>query len=90
MLAEDNPSLEGVAAWAAEGPESLTTGEMLERYCLSRQKTLSLIQQMPAEGWWRTAQHEEFGSVTILQQASYFAKHERSHLPQIIAIRKTI
>jgi len=51
---------------------------------------VNLLTEMPVEGWWRTAQHEEFGSVTILQQASYFAKHERSHLPQIAAIRRTL
>jgi uncharacterized damage-inducible protein DinB len=90
MLAEDNPSLEGVAAWAAEGQASLTTIAMLERYRLSRQTTVELLGQMPVEGWWRTAWHEEFGSVTILQQASYFAKHERSHLPQIAAIRQKL
>jgi uncharacterized damage-inducible protein DinB/predicted RNA-binding Zn-ribbon protein involved in translation (DUF1610 family) len=90
MLAEDNPSLKGVAAWAAEGQETLASGGMFERYRASRQATLRLLQQMPVEGWWRTARHEEFGRVTILQQASYFAKHERSHLPQIVALRKVI
>jgi uncharacterized damage-inducible protein DinB len=90
MLAEENPSLAGVAAWAAESQASLTAAAMLDRYRLSRQATLELLRQMPAESWWRTAWHEEFGRVTILQQASYFAKHERSHLPQLAAIRKVI
>jgi len=90
MLAEDNPTLKGVAAWAAESQASLTTTAMLEQYRLSRQASVDLLRQMSVESWWRTAQHEEFGSVTILQQASYFAKHERSHLPQIAALRRTL
>ncbi len=39
---------------------------------------------------WRTGHHDEFGEVTVLQQASYFAKHERSHLPQIAESRRAI
>lgn len=31
----------------------------------------------------RTGRHEEFGVVSIKQQASYFAAHELTHLPQI-------
>jgi DinB superfamily len=88
MLAENNPSLKGVASWAAENQASLSATSMLDQYRLSRQATLNLLRQMPVESWWRTAEHEEFGSVTLLQQASYFAKHERSHLPKIAAIRK--
>jgi hypothetical protein len=49
-----------------------------------------LLDGIEWQDWWRTAQHEEFGSVTILQQASYFAKHERSHWPQIEAIRRAL
>ena len=71
-------------------PTGYETNNMLEQYRCSRQSTVNLLTEMPVEGWWRTAQHEEFGSVTILQQASYFAKHERSHLPQIAAIRRTL
>jgi hypothetical protein len=79
MLQEDNPSLKGVAAWKVDGEELLTGRDMLERYRQSRQATVRLLEGMEWQDWWRTAQHEEFGSVTILQQASYFAKHERSH-----------
>jgi uncharacterized damage-inducible protein DinB len=90
MLSEDNPSLEGVAAWTAEGQADLTAAAIQQRYRLSRQATLDRLRHMPVESWWRTAWHEEFGTVTILQQASYFAKHERAHLPQLAAIRKII
>jgi len=39
-------------------------------------------------GGWR--HHSEFGVVSLLQQASYFARHDASHLPQIDAIRAAI
>ena len=38
----------------------------------------------------RQGQHGEFGEVTVLQQASYFAKHDQSHLPQLDAIRRVL
>jgi hypothetical protein len=87
MLKEDNPSLKGVAAWKVEDEAQLTSWDMLVRYRQSRQATVRLLEGMEWQDWWRTAQHEEFGNVTILQQASYFAKHERSHWRQIEAIR---
>lgn len=88
MLVEDNPSLEGVAAWAIGGEESLSAREILERFRASRQATVNRLKELPAQDWWRTARHEEFAQVTILQQVSYFAKHDRYHLPQIEAIRQ--
>ena len=42
------------------------------------------------EDWWRTGWHEEFGAVTVLQQASYFAKHDHAHLTQIEAARRAL
>jgi hypothetical protein len=89
MLAEENPLLKGVVAWADKDEATLSVMAMLEHYRKSRLVTVNNLRGMPVESWWRTAQHEEFGSVTILQQVSYFAKHERSHLPQIASIRKS-
>jgi hypothetical protein len=90
MLAEDNPSLEGIAVWTIEGEESLSARDILTRYRDSRTATVEQLKAMSPGDWWRTARHEEFVQFTILQQASYFAKHERSHLPQMDAIRQAI
>ena len=90
MLAEDNPSLEGIAVWTIEGEESLSARDIMTRYRDSRTATVEQLKAMSPGDWWRTARHEEFVQFTILQQASYFAKHERSHLPQIDAIRQAI
>ncbi len=90
MLAEDNPSLEGIAVWTIEGEESLSARDILTRYRDTRTATVEQLKAMSPGDWWRTARHEEFVQFTILQQASYFAKHERSHLPQMDAIRQAI
>ncbi|MFQ6087965.1 MAG: DinB family protein, partial [Candidatus Methanofastidiosia archaeon] len=90
MLTEDNPSLEGIAVWTIEGEESLSARDILARYRDSRMATVDQLKAMSPSDWWRTARHEEFVQFTILQQASYFAKHERSHLRQIDAIRQAI
>jgi uncharacterized damage-inducible protein DinB len=90
ILWEHNPPLKGVAAWAIGSEGSLSTREILERFRTSRQETLDKLRELTLQGWLRPAQHEEFGQVTLLQQASYFAKHDRYHMPQIEAIRKAI
>jgi len=55
---------------------------VLQQYSSSRQAMVICLSHLVAEDWWRTGQHDEFGQVTLLQQASYFARHERSHFPQ--------
>jgi hypothetical protein len=45
---------------------------------------------LTAEQWLRVGEHEEFGPVTLLQQASYFARHDHSHLGQVEAIRRAL
>ena len=41
-----------------------------------------------AQAGRRTGQHEEFGPLFLHQQVSYFAAHERTHPPQIEALRE--
>jgi DinB family protein len=90
MLAEDDPLLRGVAAWNLMPGEVTGALEIFEQYNASREMTIGRLHGLAAQDWWRTAQHDEFGQVTILGQASYFAKHERSHLVQLRAIRKAL
>lgn len=90
MLAEQNPSLAGASAWLL-GEGEIQSGRLsFKQLKTSRAATLDRLKTLPLESWWRTGEHEEFGRVTILQQASYFAKHERSHLPQVLRIREAI
>ncbi len=90
ILWEHNPSLKGVAAWAIGSEGSLSVREILQRLRTSRQETLDKLRGLTLQGWLRPARHEEFGQVTLLQQASYFAKHDRYHMPQIEAIRRVV
>ena len=87
ILTQDMPSLEGVAAWAVGASEVLAAGEILARYRGSRHATVDRLASIPGQDWWRLARHSESGVVSLLQQASYFARHDASHLSQIDAIR---
>jgi hypothetical protein len=86
MIDQDHPKLESKAVfeWAAREEERPpTTEEIFKTYYDSRQKVLTKLENLPLRDWWRTGEHEEFGTLTIKQQASYFASHEITHFPQI-------
>lgn len=90
LLDEANPSLESKAVflWATrEEQRPPTTREIFDTYRASRLETIARLESIPLADWWRTGQHEEFGTVTVRQQASYFAVHEITHLPQIEVLR---
>jgi hypothetical protein len=90
MLDEDDPPLESLAVmdWAEdEKRHPSTLEEILGAYRRSRIDTLDTLDAIPLENWWRTGRHAEFGPVTICQQASYFAMHEITHLPQLSRAR---
>lgn len=86
LIKEDAPIIESKAVfeWAKGGSESPDTSiDIFETYNASRQKTLSALHGIALKDWWREGRHEEFGEVSIKHQASYFATHELTHLPQL-------
>jgi predicted Zn-ribbon and HTH transcriptional regulator len=85
ILAENNPYLDFqmVWDWADKPAVSESIGSIFESYSGSRAKTIDILQTTPLKDWWRTAIHEEFGPVTLIEQVSYFAAHEISHLRQL-------
>ncbi len=88
---EEHPRLESKAVfeWATQERERPpTTEEIFASYHASRARTLARLAALPLAEWWRTGQHEEFGKVSIKQQVSYFASHERTHLPQLERLRR--
>jgi uncharacterized damage-inducible protein DinB len=90
FLAEEHPVLETKAVWtwaAREEERPPTAAEIFAAYRASRNETLAKLEGMPLAWWWRSGAHQEFGPVTLRQQASYFASHERTHLPQIARLR---
>lgn len=88
MLAEDHPSLKAVGLPVAG--ENLSSWELFEQFRRSREAMVSTLRGIAPLDWWRTGEHEEFSTVTILQQASYFAKHDHAHLTQIERIRRDL
>jgi hypothetical protein len=90
MLNEDNPSLAAQATWAVEQSEALTTHQILARYRQKRRDTVSLLHSLSFDQWLRGGYHTEFGPITLQQQMTYMAKHERYHLPQIAQIRRAV
>jgi hypothetical protein len=87
---EENPVLQGKAVWSwakKEEERPPSTLEIFDEYKATRNKILARLESLPLVDWWRTGQHEEFGVASIKQQVSYFAAHERTHLPQIARLR---
>ena len=86
FLKEKNPVLEMKQVWTWAKDESErppSTREIFETYLSTRREVIAKLETIPLADWWRTGRHEEFGVVSIKQQASYFASHELTHLPQI-------
>jgi len=93
FMNEENPVLESKAvfAWAgAQDDKPQSTGEVFETYRASRAGMLAKLKDIPLAHWYRSGQHLEFGNVTLLQQVSYFAAHEMTHLPQIERLRREL
>lgn len=89
LLTENDPDLAGAAVWNYS-TDPRTASDLLDDFAESRGRTLAALQGLSLEDWERSGRHSEFGRVTVRMQASYFAKHERHHFPQIEQIRKLL
>lgn len=86
LLENENPLLEAAAVfeWAARDEDQPGgSQQILTEYVASRQKTLQMLESIQPNDWRRSGFHQEFGPVTVQQQASYFAVHEITHLPHL-------
>ncbi len=93
FAAEEHPVLASKAVWTwatREEERQPATREIFEDYLATRRKILARLEALPLADWWRTGLHEEFGEVSLRQQASYFASHELTHLPQLAALREQL
>lgn len=90
ILTEERPSLAASAAWNDTPEAGLSAGNILEQYRAARESTLSRLKGITPSDWWRTGWHDEFAEVTLLAQATYFARHEHGHLAQFDEIRRAI
>ena len=90
LLTQEHPSLASQAVWTFKADETATTLDVVAQYEDVRHDLLATLRGIPYDAWLRSGWHTEFGEVTLLQQASYFAKHERYHLPQFAQIRAAV
>ena len=90
LIEQENPHIESKAVfeWATQEHERPPTAqEIFETYRNSRHETIAKLEGISLIDWWQAARHEEFGTVTLMEQVSYFATHEVTHLPQIECLR---
>jgi len=92
LLTEDDPDLAAAAVWSqtpASDDGSADTGEpgsvLALRVRELRAANVNRLAALPDEAWGRAGMHPEWGRVTVLSQAGYFARHESSHLAQLVA-----
>jgi hypothetical protein len=92
LLAEDDPDLAARAVWSettASDEGTLVTGDPASALASQvrglRSATLARLAAIPEGAWSRAGMHPEWGRVTVLSQAGYFARHEASHMAQLVA-----
>ncbi len=91
LLTNDEPDLKAQATWgeagntAAQGAAAIAAAFRRERGAL-----VARLSALTPDQWLRAGRHTEFGRVTLVQQAGYFAKHEHWHLAQMTRIRAAL
>jgi hypothetical protein len=93
LLEEDEPDLAAAAVWAdtpASDEGTADTGgeaatSIARRIEALRRQTVARLADLDDAAWGRAGRHAEWGRVTVLSQAAYFARHEASHHAQLVA-----
>jgi len=90
MIAEDNPTLIpwDQNKWAANlDYKKRKISQPIETFRRLRGENYELLKDQPEETFSRTAQHQERGSVTVLDMLRLHAEHVEKHVQQIQAVR---
>jgi ribosomal protein L37E/uncharacterized damage-inducible protein DinB len=82
LAAGGEPTLTSVMVWAMAGEDG-STPELLADYNALRKEIVTRLEGLPSATWWNRGRHEEWGTVTLAEQASYFANHEPTHMAQL-------
>jgi len=82
LLAGGDPELRSVMVWKMSGVPG-GTEKLLGDYLELRDEVVGLLESARPEAFWNRGTHEEWGSVTLGEQLSYFANHEPTHLSQL-------
>ena len=80
MLEEDDPELVSSFPPFEAG---LDLAGLVEAFRAAREQTVRRFEALPAAQWQRTGRHPEWGRLTVLQQLSWLARHEQSHLAEL-------
>jgi hypothetical protein len=80
MLEEDDPAL--ASSFPPSAGDAHLAG-LVEAFRAARERTLQRFEALPSDGWRRTGRHPEWGRLTVLQQLSWLARHEQSHLAEL-------
>lgn len=80
MLEEQEPEL--VSAFPPFD-DGLDLAGLVEAFREARELTLRRVQALTPAEWQRTGYHPEWGRLTVLQQLSWLARHEQSHLAEL-------
>lgn len=82
LVAGGEPELESVLVWRMEQAPG-DTDALFESYRSLRDEIVEVLTDVDPSTWWNRGSHEEFGTVTLAEQTSYFANHEPTHLAQL-------
>jgi hypothetical protein len=92
LLSEDQPDLAALTVSAAspaldEATEATgePASELVRQFAATREANRARLAGISSEEWQRSGRHPEWGTVTILSQAAYFARHQASHTAQLAA-----
>jgi uncharacterized damage-inducible protein DinB len=82
LVAGGDPVLESVMVWKMDGAVA-TFATLFEAYRELRAEIVAALDRVEPTAFWHTGRHEEWGRVSLAEQASYFANHEPTHLAQL-------
>ncbi len=85
------PELKAQATWeAAASAVQETSAAIAGQFRRERAAVVQRLAPLTPAEWGRAGWHGEFGRVTVLGQATYFAKHEHWHLAQMTRLRREL
>jgi FMN phosphatase YigB (HAD superfamily) len=86
ILSVDNPFISPPETPPAPGIQDLLSEDGIQLaldFARERQITLDFLAELTSEQWMRPARHSVFGPTSLLEMASFTARHDRLHINQL-------
>ncbi len=93
LINVENPFLPGIDTdpWAEVRQYRLQNGhDAVVEYMEVRKKIISLLENLPPEGWNRTARHAIFGPTRLIELVGFTATHDQNHIGQWQQVLKSV